>query len=103
MGGPASHHGSFNSLFQIEMGEGRGGQEAAMARAAKRGSSITMKCPHPFATIGGASPDEEFSAALTAWKWEGGSQFKNNYFAEMCSGSEEGSYLRPIDFCITQL
>jgi len=21
----------------------------------------------------------------------GGSQFKNNYFAEMCSGSEEGS------------
>jgi len=31
------------------------------------------------------------------------SQFKNNYFAEMCSGSEEGSYLRLIDFCITQL
>ena len=23
------------------------------------------------------------------------SQFKNNYFTEMCSGSEEGSYLRP--------
>ena len=22
---------------------------------------------------------------------------------EMCSGSEEGSYLRPIDFCIAQL
>jgi len=22
---------------------------------------------------------------------------------EMCSGSEAGSYLRPIDFCITQL
>jgi len=31
------------------------------------------------------------------------SQFKNNYFAEMWSGSEEGSYLRLIDFCITQL
>ena len=28
---------------------------------------------------------------------------KNNYFAEMCSGSEEGSYLRLIDLCITQL
>ena len=28
---------------------------------------------------------------------------KNNYFTEMCSGSEEGSYLRLIDFCITQL
>jgi len=24
-------------------------------------------------------------------------------FAEMCSGSEAGSYLRLIDFCITQL
>ena len=32
-----------------------------------------------------------------------GSQFKNNYYTEMCSGSEEGSYLRLIDFCITQL
>jgi len=30
------------------------------------------------------------------------SHFKNNYFAEMCSGSEAGSYLRLIDFCITQ-
>ena len=26
---------------------------------------------------------------------------KNNYFAEMCSGSEGGSYLRLVDFCIT--
>ena len=26
------------------------------------------------------------------------SQFKNNSFAEMCSGSEAGSYLRRIDF-----
>ena len=26
------------------------------------------------------------------------SQFENNYFTEMCSGSEAGSYLRPIDF-----
>jgi len=31
------------------------------------------------------------------------SQFKNNYFAEMCSGSEKGSYLRLMDFFITQL
>jgi len=30
-------------------------------------------------------------------------RFENNYFTEMCSGSEAGSYLRPIDFCITQL
>ena len=31
------------------------------------------------------------------------SQFKNNHSTEMCSGSEAGSYLRPIDSCITQL
>ena len=30
-------------------------------------------------------------------------QFKNNYFTEMCNGSEAGSYLRRIDLCITQL
>jgi len=30
-------------------------------------------------------------------------QFKNNYFTAMCSGSEAGSYLRIIDFYITQL
>ena len=28
---------------------------------------------------------------------------QNNYFAEMCSGSEEGSYFRLIDCCVTQL
>ena len=28
---------------------------------------------------------------------------KNNFFIEMCNGSEAGSYLRLIDFCITQL
>jgi len=28
---------------------------------------------------------------------------KNNYFTEMCSGSQAGSYLRLIDSCITQL
>ena len=26
------------------------------------------------------------------------SQFENNYFTQMCSGSEAGSYLRLIDF-----
>jgi len=31
------------------------------------------------------------------------SQFKNNHFTEMCSGTEAGSYLRLIDPCITQL
>ena len=32
----------------------------------------------------------------------GGGQFKNHCFTVMCSGSEAGSYLRLIDFCITQ-
>ena len=30
-------------------------------------------------------------------------QFKNNYLTQMCNGSEAGSYLRLIDFCIAQL
>ena len=29
--------------------------------------------------------------------------FDNNYFTEMCSGCEAGSYLKLIDLCITQL
>ena len=29
--------------------------------------------------------------------------FRVNYFTEMCSGSEAGSYLRLIDSCSTQL
>ena len=33
---------------------------------------------------------------IVGMEWAG--QFENNYFAEMCSGSETGSYLRPIDF-----
>jgi len=39
--------------------------------------------------------------SCTVKQFRGG--FKNTYFAEMCSGSEEGSYLRLIDFSITQL
>ena len=31
------------------------------------------------------------------------SELQNNYFTEICSGSEAGSYLRLIDLCITQL
>ena len=29
------------------------------------------------------------------------SQFKKKHYAEFCSGSEEGSYVRLVDFCIT--
>ena len=31
------------------------------------------------------------------------SQFQNNDFTEMCSGSEVGSYFRLIELCTTQL
>ena len=34
------------------------------------------------------------STAVTGWY---SSQFENNYFTEMCSGSEAGSYLWLID------
>jgi len=45
---------------------------------------------------------EEGSAEqLAAEKFE--HQFKNKYFAERCSGSEEASYLSLVDLCITQL
>ena len=30
-------------------------------------------------------------------------QFENNHLTEMCSGSEESSYVRRIGLCITQL
>jgi len=40
---------------------------------------------------------------LQAFLHSSSSQFQNNYFTEMCRGSEAGSYLRLIDFCITQL
>jgi len=32
-----------------------------------------------------------------------GAPVVDSYFTEMCSGSEEGSYLRLMEFCITQL
>ena len=31
------------------------------------------------------------------------SQFKNSHFTDMCCDNEAGSYLRPIDSCITQV
>jgi len=34
---------------------------------------------------------------MTYQEWRADSQFKNNYFTELCSGSEAGSYLRLID------
>ena len=44
----------------------------------------------------------KFSPKLSQWMGLSGSrnssQFENNYFTEMCSGSEAGSYLRLIDF-----
>ena len=43
----------------------------------------------------------EFRAAGVGFRVRGfgfSYQFENNYFTEMCSGSEAGSYLRLIDF-----
>ena len=54
------------------------------------------------AHIGGASADR--SIAVLSKKLPSkhlpavSSQFKNSYFTEMCSGSEEGWFLRLIDF-----
>jgi len=44
-----------------------------------------------------------FPLALRAVSVRHSSQFKNYHSTEMCSGSEAGSYLRRVDYCITQL
>jgi len=38
------------------------------------------------------------SRDTSACIWGSGLRIENNYFTEMCSGSEAGSYLRLIDF-----
>ena len=43
------------------------------------------------------------SSREDGWKQRGDVGFKNNYFAETASSSEEGSYLGLVDLCITQL
>ena len=55
-----------------------------------------------------AGPDLSWGSSTSCLQMRSGtdrcsSQFENNYFTEMCSGSEAGSCLRLIDFCITQL
>jgi len=52
------------------------------------------------------TPSGHFIAGLETWFGDGmqkldywvSSEFENNYFTEMCSGSEAGSYLRLIYF-----
>ena len=46
----------------------------------------------------GEGPRQPLAAPVPDHVSAPGSQFKNNYFTEMCSGSEAGSYLRLIDF-----
>ena len=41
-----------------------------------------------------------YNAPFRAFRYK---SFKNNHLTEMFSGSKEGSHLRLIDFCITQL
>ena len=54
----------------------------------------TLKQPGPVASG---------SRALLGETVRYSSRFKNNFFTGMESGFEEGSCLRLIDFCITQL
>ena len=71
------------------------------------------RCPLNMFCSRGTPPREPTNPeALTrqwsAWRTENcterySSQFQNNCFTEMRSGSEEGSYLRVKDDCITQL
>ena len=51
---------------------------------------------------GGAVSHERGTPVGSDLELEGG-EAAVNYFTEMCSGSEAGSYLRLMDLCITQL
>ena len=47
---------------------------------------------------------EDCGPASETMPWEGVSRWPtNDYFTEMCCGTEAGAYLRLIDSCITQL
>jgi len=53
-------------------------------------------------------PNDPNNGTYPVWLQDAGefevrSQFKHNYIPEMWSGSEEGSYSRLKDCCITQL
>jgi hypothetical protein len=43
------------------------------------------------------------TVALISFKNNYNTEFNNNELTEMCSGSEEGSYSRLMDFCTTPL
>ena len=61
--------------------------------------------PHPRLQEKEAVAMAKVAAAVARkhdFKWSQKAQV-NNCFAEMCSGSEEGSYVRLIAFCISQL
>jgi len=45
----------------------------------------------------------QLNDSATYYRGSASSRFKNNCFAVMRSGSEEGSYSRHVDVCITQL
>ena len=48
------------------------------------------------------APKQAYRQGPTTDGWVG-SQLRKKCLVEMCSGSEEGSHLRLIDFCITQV
>jgi len=86
-------------LRHLRQGEGLGcrvwGVGCRVSGVGRGRTSLRM--PEAFASTAARS----WCSACLFGGW--GSQFKNNYFTEMCSGSEEGSYVRLIDLCTTQL
>jgi len=65
----------------------RASRELSFSRASREVSAAEHSSASPAST--------SRSLAVTWW---GSSQFENNYFKEMCCGSEAGSYVRLIDF-----
>ena len=76
----------------------------AMAWVIQESMSPKYKATHDQnAMYGQERTGQEGEAATVGTYSRSSSQFKSNYLTDMCSGSEEGSYSRHMDMCITQL
>ena len=65
------------------------------ARAFSLAPSLSHRLGVQRSIFGESGPSLPARGTRSAFK---GGEFENNYFTEMCSGSEAGSYLRLVDF-----
>ena len=100
VGGDDGELRQWHYIYVYSIGRGRSGVHALLrsgrlAIPLRFGSPISVSSPHTELPRHFSSDSSHLSVTLPL--------VKNNFFAETCSDSEEGSYLRVIDFYITQL